>query len=187
MAAHRMYRNALRLGGLATLWVALSGKLDPVHLGFGAASVMLTAWMTRDLRVADALTMRRRLVGRVRLGAALRYPGWLLKEIALANVQIAKLILDPRLPIDPVVVRFDSRLASSLAQVLLANSITLTPGTFTIDVRDGVFTVHALTAEGASATALGAMRGRVAEVFGEDDASTVPVLDVRRGDEVRAI
>jgi multicomponent Na+:H+ antiporter subunit E len=187
MAARPTHRVALRIGGLGILWAALSGKLDPVHLGFGVVSVALTVWMTRDLRIADTLTMRRRLVGRLRLGPALRYPFWLLKEVAVANVQIAKLILDPRLPIDPVVVRFDSRLEASLAQVLLANSITLTPGTFTIDVRDGVFTVHALTTDGASATALGAMRGRVAEVFGEGEASTVPVLDVRRGEEVGAV
>lgn len=175
---------ATRLGALAVLWVALSGKVDAVHLGFGVSSIALAAWMTRDLRIADTLTIRRRPLGRVRLGAALRYPFWLLKEIAVANVQIAKLILDPRLPIDPVVVRFDSRLEASLAHVLLANSITLTPGTFTIEVRDGVFTVHALTAASGSATALGAMRARVADVFGEDDASTVPLLDVRRGREV---
>jgi len=180
-------RTAIRLGVLALLWVGLSGKVDPVHLGFGAFSVALAAWLTRDLRVDQTLTVRQRPLGRIRLGPALRYPFWLLKEIAVANVQIAKLVLDPRLPVDPVVVRFDSRLEASLAHVLLANSITLTPGTFTVDVRDGVFTVHALTAEGASATALGSMRGRVAEVFGEDDAATVPVLSVQRGNEVPSL
>jgi multicomponent Na+:H+ antiporter subunit E len=185
MPAHRTYATAARIGVLAVLWVALSGKIDPVHLGFGAFSVALTAWMTRDLRVADTLTARHRPLGRLSLGPALRYPFWLLKEIAVANVQIARLILDPRLPVDPVVVRFDSRLEGLLAHALLANSITLTPGTFTIDIRDGIFTVHALDAAGASATALGAMRGRVAAVFGEDVTATVPLLDVRRGDEVR--
>jgi multicomponent Na+:H+ antiporter subunit E len=187
MHSDRVHRTATRIGVLAVLWVMLSGKLDPVHLGFGAVSVALAAWLTRDLRLAQTLTLRQRPLGHMRLGSAVRYPFWLLKEIALANVQIAKLILDPRLPIDPVVVRFDSRLEASLAHVLLANSITLTPGTFTIDVRDGVFTVHALTTDAASATALGAMRGRVAAVFGEDDASTVPMLDLRRGGEVQTL
>lgn len=186
MPSDRTYAGAARIGALAALWVALSGKLDPVHLGFGVVSIALTAWMTRDLRVAGTLVARHRPLGRVRLAPALRYPFWLLKEIAVANVQIARMILDPRLPVDPVVVRFDSRLQALLAQTLLANSITLTPGTFTIDIRDGIFTVHALDAAGASATALGAMRGRVAEVFGEaDETSTVPLLDVRRGEEVR--
>lgn len=184
MLAQRTSRTALRLAVLAVVWVALSGKIDPVHLGFGALSVGLAAWMTRDLELAQTLTVRTRPLGRVWLGPALRYPFWLLKEIAVANVQIAKIILDPRLPIDPVVVRFDSRLKASLAHVLLGNSITLTPGTFTVEVRDGIFTVHALTEAGASATALGAMRARVAEVFGESDDDTVPVIDVRRGEEV---
>lgn len=184
MSGARGTHTALRMGGLAALWMALSGKLDPVHLGFGAVSVALAAWMTRAFTLDRTLAVRRQPLGRVRRGAALRYPLWLLKEIAVANVQIAKLILHPRLPIDPVVVRFESRLQTSLAQVLFANSITLTPGTFTIDVRGGTFTVHALTAESASATALGAMRGRVAAVFGEEDAPAVLALDVRRGGEV---
>jgi multicomponent Na+:H+ antiporter subunit E len=186
MIRHSAPRAVLPIVVLAALWVALSGKIDPVHLSFGAFSVALTAWMTRDLRLAGTLTGRRRAVGRMRLGPAVRYPFWLLKEIALANVQIAKVILDPRLPIDPLVIRFDSRLHTSLAQVLLANSITLTPGTFTMEVRDSIFSVHALTTDAASPTALGGMRGRVAEVFGEDDASGVSVIDVRRGNEVGA-
>jgi len=73
MVARSTTQTALRIGALALLWVGLSGKIDVVHLGFGGISVALTLWMTRDLRVADTLTQRRRPVGRVRLGPALRY------------------------------------------------------------------------------------------------------------------
>ena len=183
MTATRTLRTIARAGVLALLWIAFSGKFDALHLGFGFLSVVLVAWTTRDVRLAHTLTVRRRPLGEIRLGPALRYPVWLLKEVLLANLQMARIILDPRLPIDPVLVRFDSRLESSLAQVLLANSITLTPGTFTVSVHEGVLEVHAMTVAAASGTTLGAMRRRVARVFGEAGGDDVPILDIRRGDE----
>lgn len=187
MSTARLPRIVLPLGALSVLWVVLSGKIDAVHLGFGAVSVALVMWMTRKLRLSDTLTGRhRRPVGHLRLLPALRYPFWLLWEILRANLELARLILDPRLPIDPVVLRFDSRLETSLAHALLGNSITLTPGTFTVDVADAVFTVHAITAAGVSPEGLGAMRRRVAEVFGEDETRAIVLLDVRRGHEVTA-
>lgn len=52
----------------------------------------------------------------------------------VANVQVARLVLDPRLPIDPVVVRYEAPFSGDLAITTLGNSITLTPGTVTLDV-----------------------------------------------------
>jgi multicomponent Na+:H+ antiporter subunit E len=167
------------MAALSALWLAFSGKFDALHLGFGVLSVALVMRFTRSLALEKTRADPGRPMGRARWRPALVYPFWLMKEIAVANVQLARIILDPRLPIDPVLMHFDGHLKGSLAKVLLANSITLTPGTFTIDVRGGVFLVHAITEATASPTALGAMRARVANVFGEDDGS-IRVLDVRR-------
>jgi multicomponent Na+:H+ antiporter subunit E len=167
------------LVALSALWLVFSGKFDVLHLGFGVLSVALVMRFTRSMALAKTRADPGRPMGRARWRPALTYPFWLLKEIAVANVQLARLILDPRLPIDPVLLRFDARLESSLAKVLLANSITLTPGTFTVDLRGGVFLVHAISEDTASPTALGAMRARVATIFGEDDGS-IHVLDVDR-------
>jgi multicomponent Na+:H+ antiporter subunit E len=74
-------------------------------------------------------------------------------------------VLDPRLPVDPVVVRFKTRLTSDLAVTAFANSITLTPGTVTVDVEEREFVVHALTPQTPAGFA--GMERRVAEAFGE--------------------
>jgi multicomponent Na+:H+ antiporter subunit E len=96
----------------------------------------------------------------------LAYVPWLLKEIVVANIQVARLVLDPRLPIDPVVVRFNTRLSTDLARTTFANSITLTPGPVTLDVEGSELVVHALTTAMAD-LAGGTMERRIAGVFDE--------------------
>lgn len=72
------------------------------------------------------------------------YFPYLVFQIIKANVDVAEIVLDPRLPISPVVVEFKFALKEDLPQVTLANSITLTPGTLTIDIRDDIFYIHCL-------------------------------------------
>ncbi len=76
-----------------------------------------------------------------RLAAYLPY---LLFQIIKANIDVAEIVLDPRLPISPVIVKFKFALKEDLPQVILANSITLTPGTLTVDVQDDTFFIHCL-------------------------------------------
>lgn len=71
----------------------------------------------------------------------------LLKEVVVANIQVAKIVLSPSIELDPCIVEFKSNLKSDLYRVVLANSITLTPGTITISLKDGVYTVHCLKKE----------------------------------------
>jgi multicomponent Na+:H+ antiporter subunit E len=88
----------------------------------------------------------------------------------VANIQVARLILDPRLPIDPVVFRLRPPFRGDLPLTALGNSITLTPGTVTVDVEDGDLLVHALTREGAAGLEEGTMVRRVAHVWQEGAA-----------------
>lgn len=144
------------------LWLALSGSTALLHLTLGAAAAALVAWMNRG----DELLSE----GLWRLPGMLRYAPWLFTEIVKANLQVARLILDPRLPIDPVIVTFDTVLTSPLARTTFANSITLTPGTITLDIDGPSFTVHAIT-EAMSDLSGSEMERRVAAVFGEPAAS----------------
>jgi multicomponent Na+:H+ antiporter subunit E len=137
-------------------WLALSGSTAPLSLALGALSSAAVAWANRDLELVS-------LVVRVAPGF-LAYLPWLLKEIAVAGIQVARLVLDPRLPVDPVVVRFDTTLAGDLARTTFANSITLTPGTVTLDVDGPTFVVHALT-RGMADLPGGAMERRITAVF----------------------
>jgi multicomponent Na+:H+ antiporter subunit E len=139
-------------------WLALSGSLAPLPLVLGVASSAVVAWANRDL---EMVSLAVRVAPRF-----LAYVPWLLKEIVVANIQVARLVLDPRLPIDPVVVRFNTRLSTDLARTTFANSITLTPGTVTLDVEGSELVVHALTTAMAD-LAGGTMERRIAGVFDE--------------------
>lgn len=93
---------------------------------------------------------------------------WLLKELVLANIDVVKATVRPELRIDPKVIRFVFRSDNPMAKVLLANSITLTPGTVTINVTpEGIYEVHALTDGAAGGLLSGAMPRKVAALFGE--------------------
>jgi multicomponent Na+:H+ antiporter subunit E len=141
------------------LWLVLSGHWDVMHLLFGVAASGLVAWLNRDDET---------VTGFVRALPQLAwYVPWLLVEIVRANLAVVRIVLDPRLPMDPVVVRFRLPVRSDLAVTTLANSITLTPGTITLDVDGDEMVVHALTPvplEDLEVT----FGGRVARVFGED-------------------
>jgi len=155
---------------LFAIWVVLSGKLDGFHLGAGAVTALLVS------RLGHYLVLLPPAVGRSRTrplrGIAWRrlpgYVPWLAWQIALSSVQVAWVVFDPRLPIEPTVVRLPSGLPHTLARLTLAHSITLTPGTVTLDVEedDDTLVVHALTRESAAEVAAGEMRQAVRRLFG---------------------
>jgi multicomponent Na+:H+ antiporter subunit E len=95
-----------------------------------------------------------------------RYWLWLLKEIAKANLKVARIVLSPRMPIGPTVVSVDADHLPPMAQVILANSITLTPGTVSLDVNRGMIEVHCLTAEAARDLKDGEMLRRATALAG---------------------
>jgi multicomponent Na+:H+ antiporter subunit E len=70
-------------------------------------------------------------------------------------------VIDPKLPINPRTVEIKSNSGHLVDQVILANSITLTPGTLALDLHDGVIKVHSLTEEGARELLAGEMNRRV--------------------------
>lgn len=130
---------------LAALWIGLSGYFDAIHLTFGAISVTLVSWMShRHLTGGGPLG-----VGVARLLRLVLYIPWLVWQIAVANLDVMLRIFGLK-DIDPCVIRFTPDLVSDFGRATLANSITLTPGTVTVDITDeGEFIVHALNREAA--------------------------------------
>jgi multicomponent Na+:H+ antiporter subunit E len=91
----------------------------------------------------------------------LAYLGWMTKQILYSSLEVSRVVLNPRLPISTRVVEVDAIALRPVDQVILGNSITLTPGTLAIDVHRGVIKVHCLTHEGAVALMSGEMYSRV--------------------------
>ncbi len=107
------------------------------------------------------------------------YIPWLLYQIVLSNFHVAYLALGPRRLIDPKIIKFKSKLESDISMVTFANSITLTPGTITVDVKDGVYYVHAVSKKVAEDLMTGEMEDRIAHIFMEADHVYVQdVLDM---------
>lgn len=118
---------------------------------------------------------------RVIAGRFFLYVPWLFYQVVLSNFHVARLVLSPRLPIDPKLIRYKTKLESDTSMVTLANSITLTPGTITIAIENGEFVVHALSRKVADDLNAGDMEDKVAHIFMEADHIYIQdVLDVAR-------
>ena len=135
----------LRAFGLGAIlfgfWLLLSGHYTPLLLSFGVGSSVLVVYLSMRMDVVDHEGVPLHVGGRVWM-----YVPWLLKEILVANVAVAKIILSPNMKISPRMVVFHGTQQTDLGRVLYANSITLTPGTITTGVEGQDFQIHALTA-----------------------------------------
>jgi multicomponent Na+:H+ antiporter subunit E len=162
---------------LFLFWMLLSGKFDAFHLTLGAICCVLVAYLFHDLLFANVRVGDMRVVA----GRFIAYIPWLIQQILLANIHMVSLVVRRRMPIDPRVVKFKTKLETDISCVTLANSITLTPGTITMDIKDGVFYVHAVSQKVADELNAGDMEDRVAHIFMEADHLYVEdVLDAAR-------
>ncbi len=151
------------------LWLVLSGKFDMVHVSMGAAGALSVTWLSGDLLYSSRAGGERRWLTELPWHRIVfSYLPWLGLEIVKANIQVLRLVLGPRSLLQPRLVRYRPRLQSEVALVTFANSITLTPGTVTVDVEeDGTIVVHAIDAATAAGLESGEMEARIAAVFGE--------------------
>ena len=141
-------------------WLVFSNHFDSLHLGLGVVCCALVAVLSYDLLFPNVQSPSwLRQVWRFCL-----YIPWLLREIVAANFHVVYLVFRPG-QIRPQVIRFRTRLKSDMARVAFGNSITLTPGTITLDIQDGEFHVHALSAKAAQSVVTGDMESRVRQVF----------------------
>ena len=127
---------------LTAVWLAWSGHYQALILAFGVASILITLAMSRSLNIIDE-------EGQPLNPRLLAYFPWLLAEIVKANIDVIKRILSPALPISPTWIKVEATQQTRFGRVLFANSITLTPGTVSIDVSEDTILVHAISKEGA--------------------------------------
>ena len=149
--------HSLSLGAvLFAVWLLLSGHYTPFILILGVVSCITIVTVTLRMEVADREGHPIHLTWR-----ALTYMPWLMIEIIKANFDVAKRVLSPSLPVTPTLLRVKASQTTDLGQVIYANSITLTPGTISVDVANNEILVHALSREGAESLLEGMMDKRV--------------------------
>jgi multicomponent Na+:H+ antiporter subunit E len=143
---------------LAALWAILSGhySTDPLIFAFGVLSVGVVLWVARrmDRQIGEPG------VPAAVFGLVLRapiYAAFMLVKIVQANIRVTRLLFDPRITIKPRLIRMRARQRTDLGRMIYANSITLTPGTVTLDLRDDELLIHALGPVSAGAVVTGEM------------------------------
>lgn len=146
---------------LFSFWLALSGHYTPTFFIIGAMCAILTAAFGLRLGVVDEEGHPIHLVFR-----ALTYWPWLLWQIAKSSIDVSRVILSPGLPVSPTLVKIKADQKTGLGVSIFANSITLTPGTISVDVVGGEILVHALCKSGADDLEEGTMNRRVTKFEG---------------------
>lgn len=147
---------------LFVFWLVLSGFYTAFLISAGLGSALAVGWLAWRMELADREGHPVHFTP-----AAVTYWPWLVKEILLSGWQVTKIIVHPRLPISPTLVRFKPTQTSAVGLVTHANSITLTPGTITVEATREEFLVHALTREGAAGVVDSEMDRRVTRLEGE--------------------
>jgi len=163
----RSFLLAFALIGIWFLWSepSMAYALGSGHhlfvLFLGLVSIVLVVLLANRMQIIDdegtPLNMGLRPIS---------YVLWLLKEIVVANIQVARVIVDPKLPIKPRMVRVKANQKTTLGRVILANSITLTPGTVSVNLNGDKIDIHALSFEGAEDDLSGDMDRRVCALEG---------------------
>lgn len=150
------------------LWLLLSGEFVPLLIILGMLSSLLVLYLVHRMDLIDHELHPMHL----HPGRLLAYWTWLLKEIFKSNLDVARIIVNPNLPINPIVFRIKTSQIDEIGQVIYANSITLTPGTVSMEVNDNEIEVHALTHAAAEALHSGEMDRRVRRLYIERNPTT---------------
>lgn len=142
-------------------WLVISGSLAPADLLLGGALALLLGWWSaRFLWAGHAPQVSVR-----QLFALLHYLLLFSGQVFLAAVHVARVVVDPRLPIRPRLIICRTGLQREVSRIAFAHSVSLTPGTLTVDMDGGTFLVHCLDEASAAGIRSGEIERRVARVF----------------------
>lgn len=150
---------------MALFWALFSGKFDPFHISLGIGSCLIVAALSSNLLFPSGIKPNFIIFWLKFAG----YLPWLFYQIFLANLHVLYLVFHPRMMtlIDPKIIEFNSRLKTDISRTTFANSITLTPGTITVNVSAlGKFAVHCIDQKSGQPLP-GEMEARIAKVFNE--------------------
>ncbi|WP_018625430.1 Na+/H+ antiporter subunit E [Kangiella aquimarina] len=125
---------------LSLIWIGNSGFYNAMLLSFGAVSVLFVVFVAHRLNIVDEESQPLQISRRI-----FAYWMWLLKEIIQSNIQVIKRIWSGPKSISPVVMQLKMSQQTDMGKTIYGNSVTLTPGTVTLDIEDDVMTVYALT------------------------------------------
>ncbi len=140
---------------LMILWLLLSGHYNPLMIGFGVVSVFLTVWLAHRMKIIDEDSHPLHLTG-----SLFKYWSVLAYKVLQANIDMVLRIVGVR-PIEPQLIRIPFPQQDDLSKAIYANSITLTPGSASIEIYPDSVLVHTISESGAQAL----VEGDLADIF----------------------
>jgi len=133
-----MSRFIFTWGLLVLVWIGFTGTVQSAELGAGIILSLIIALYAYRTFTVEGL----KLISPRRLLLMLKYLFIFFIELVKSNIDVALRVLNPKLPINPEIVEFKTSLKSEIARLILANTITLTPGTLTVDMIDDTYYIH---------------------------------------------
>jgi multicomponent Na+:H+ antiporter subunit E len=156
---YRYYQTLfLKTFGFFVIWLLISESFDLFHVGMGLVAAFGVAWFNTDR------TTSRSAIPQLRI---LWYFLWLVGRVLQSGIHLSVLVLDPALPIDPKLIRYRTKLQEESGIVLLGNSITLTPGTITVELNSQELLVHTMDDKSADDITSLRFEQQIAGLFGE--------------------
>ena len=148
---------------LSIFWLLLSGFIQPLLLSFGVISVVVVLF---TLKRMDKVENEPGQIGTsLRL---IRYTPWLIGQIFSSAIHVTKLIWGKPDKVSPAIAKISAKNVPQSSRVLYANSITLTPGTLSVDLEEGEVTVHALHKSSIEELKKGDMEKKITGIWGEN-------------------
>lgn len=183
MKAISVQSGAISFIVLLVFWHIMSGFFDLTHAIMGIFSVAVVISINYRLKKYSFYEEETDIIHDVRFFYIPYYFAWLLLQIVISGIHVAKILLSPSLPIKVSVVRFKVDYPNPHCKMILGNSITLTPGTLTVDIIGDEFIVHAISPASFQGIASGQMPQQVLRLFTTDDYPVVSDFEVLEAKE----
>lgn len=158
---------------LMLFWLVMSGKFQFAQIGQGIICAFIVIAVNYRLKHHAFYDDEMDDLAQLRFHYAPVYVLWLIKEIILAGLHVASVIVMPNRSVKTYVLTFRVDLPSAHARMILGNSITLTPGTITLDITDDKFIVHAITPDAFGGIVDDTMPRRVLKLFSKEDRPVI--------------
>lgn len=167
---------------LMGFWLVMSGHYSLFHITLGVMCVGLVMALDATIKKMAFFEDEVDSLRVVRFSYLPYYAGWLLVQIIVSGVHVARIILDPKLPINTAIVTFRVNLPNTQARVILGNSITLTPGTLTLSIEGDRFTVHALSPASYEGIIDDTMPRKVLQLFSKESHRVVHDVTITKAE-----
>lgn len=158
---------------MLSFWLILSGHFDFFHISLGVISIITVLLLNSKIRKYEFFAESENKTNKFKTLRLFSYLPFMIWDITISSFKVAYLIIHPKMPLKTVLIKFKTKLPNMTAKVLLGNSITLTPGTLTLQIKDDEFLVHSLTSDSTEVHVDQALASQIAQLYGMDVQSVV--------------